>query len=175
MKEIIDPKIESQKKGLELKPSQNPNRGNKMQLAPALRRNLLIGFLILSFFSVCFLAYTSFRASQWSLAPKQRFEKLFDEDIKLLTRSGKLPIEWKDLKVVSIRSSGSLAQQLVGGWRPQIPVSDKGKFKLDIFLTDALDIESRGYSIVVEYTVIDMKTNNSSHQMGRTLKVGFLF
>lgn len=106
--------------------------------------------------------------------PRDRFSLAVDEDLELLKRSKKLPGEWGQIRIYQIRSSGSLAQQLIGNWKPKLVSQQNGKYKLDIFITDAVDLETRSYSVVIEYSIVDTANNNTVSQFGRTLKLGYI-
>jgi hypothetical protein len=111
----------------------------------------------------------------WIGKPKDKFARFFEEDIQLLKKSGKLPKEWDAVRLIQIRSSGSIGQQLINNWKPGLIAKDTGRYKLDVFVTDAIDITTRQYAAVVEFTLTDLNNgNNTIAQFGRTFTLGYV-
>ena len=133
---------------------------------------VLVGLAIVALLAAGFFAL---RLNVWIAKPKDKFSRFFEEDLQLLRKTGKLPKEWDQLRVVQIRSSGSIGQQLINGWKPSVAGKDSGRYKLDIFVTDAIDITARQYAAVVEFTITDLASgNNTISQFGRTFSLGYV-
>lgn len=99
---------------------------------------------------------------------EEAFKALWAEDIKKLEQSGKLPTGWYDLNNVEINVTSPNLKPWLEKYSPDFGVKPTGKFKLHIFLDDFQ--EDRKTGIIIQYSLIDLTSQDTVWELGRTLE-----
>ena len=129
--------------------------------------------IIFSVILVGWVAYVTLGLGYWLLPPEQKFAQSWKTDIALLEKSQKLPKQWNDIKEVSLRAAAGPAQDWIAGHPNPISSQILGHYKLDIFVIHWL--EGYRYGVVIQYNLVDLKNQNTVWELGRTLKLGFVY
>lgn len=98
------------------------------------------------------------------------FKEVWQNDLNTLQASQKLPEGWSELKMVEFVTTSNQLRELLNFYKPDFHINDAGSFKLEVFLYPWTDGGDSGF--IVQYHLIDMVTNNTIWELGRTLKVG---
>jgi hypothetical protein len=137
------------------------------------QRSLGIFLIILAVFVLGAGGYHFLRIRFWLSTPAEKMATTWTEDIRLLERSGKLPKEWSQIREVSIRADNSTIQDWLRELHPPIKKDPKGRFRLDVFLV--FWIEGIRYGTVVQYHLVDLQTENTVWEDGRTFRLGLVY
>ena len=146
-----------------------------------IRKKVGLVLLLASLASIAWLAAVFFNLSFWLASPDKKFLRAWNEDIQLLEKTkNSLPKEWHQIREISLKADNSPIQEWmqIKGWedalKKPIPIDPKsGQFRLDIFLIHWL--EGYRYGVVVQYNLVDLRNNNTTWELGRTLKLGVIY
>jgi hypothetical protein len=109
----------------------------------------------------------------WFSNPEGKFAKSWKNDIHLLEQSHKLPPEWKQIKEISVKAANYPAQDWIADIAAPISSQKTGRYRLDVFVIHWLD--GYRYGVVLQYNLVDLKNQNTIWELGRTLKLGFVY
>jgi hypothetical protein len=134
-----------------------------------------IGFtlIIASVLSMLLVLVAFLKLSFWLAPPEEKFSRAWKEDIQLLEKSGKLPKEWQSIKAVEMTGDNSPVQNWLPGLVAPIKKNPEGNYQLNVFLIHWL--EDNRYGVVIQYHLVDLNTKNTIWEIGRTLKLGFVY
>ncbi len=132
----------------------------------------LILFLA-SFVAVFLITAHLLRVEYWLSPPNEKFQQSWREDIQLLEKSKNLPAQWQEIGEVYLRSDNSPAQEWITTKANPIKTNSKGKYKLDVFVIHW--IEGYRYGAIVQYSLVDLTTDNTIWELGRTFKLGIVY
>lgn len=137
------------------------------------RKGIGLTLILASIATLFLIAFVVFRADYWLMHPKEKFLHSWQEDVKLLEATNKLPKEWQEIGKVALSSDNSPAQHWLENIRPPIQIKKDGQYRLDVFVIHW--IEDTRYGAVVQYNIVDMKTQNTIWELGRTFKLGYIY
>lgn len=112
-------------------------------------------------------AYVAF--DFWALAnarPEVRLERAWIEDIADLQAAQKLPAPWFNLRAVEYYGGDAQAKDWLKRIRVPIKTKVDGTHKLEVLLLVWEENGKRG--AVVQYDIVDLKTQNLVWELGRT-------
>lgn len=101
--------------------------------------------------------------------PKDRLEALWFKDMKALEASGKLPQGWDLIEKVELIAGDSYSKELIDNSSYPIKLNPKGDKKLEVIFDKWVDGQESG--IIIQYHLVDQKTNNTIWELGRSLKL----
>lgn len=104
--------------------------------------------------------------------PAKQLIELIHQDFENLNVRNKLPKEWMKIKKVGINMNSTLAAALLGKERPQFKMSQNGTHFLELEILDVPDTEDPG--IILQISLIDLKSNNKIYEIGRTYNMSQL-
>ena len=145
-------------------PNQKPKDQSSTPIATA------VGLIIIC--AVVFMLYT-LKINFWLATPAEKMAMTWSEDLKLLENSRKLPPQWKDIREVSVKADNSEIQNWLKDLHPDIPMVKNGNYRLEVFLVFL--IEGYRYGAVAQYHLVDLRTNNTVWEDGRTFKLGIVY
>lgn len=111
--------------------------------------------------------------SYWLLPPKEKFNHAWKQDIELLESSHKLPAQWREIRQVSVQTDHSPAQNWVDKNTVFIPINPKGHYLLNVFIIHW--IEDIHYGAMIQYSLVDLRDENTIWELGRTLRLGYVY
>lgn len=134
-----------------------------------------IGFilLIVALASLGLVSYAVFRVDYWLAPPPEKFKRSWYEDVQLLEKSKSLPKEWQSIREISIKADNSPAQDWIAELTAPITVTKDGHYRLDVFIIHW--IEKERYGVVIQYNLVELKSQNTIWELGRTLKLGIVY
>ena len=130
---------------------------------------LIISSLLLGIF----ISFTFLHLDFYLKKPQDKFAAAWQADIQLLEKSGKLPKEWKEIREISVKGQASPVTEWVGEVTPPIPAFKAGKYRLNVFVIHWID--GYRYGVVIQYDLVDLKSQNVVSEIGRTLKLGYVY
>lgn len=96
----------------------------------------------------------------------QRLERMWSEDVALLESSGKLPAPWFKLRNLEVYGGTEEAKAWLKRIQPPLKTRPDGTHKMEVLL---LSWEEDGKTgAVVQYNMVDIKTQNMVWELGRT-------
>ena len=99
--------------------------------------------------------------------PDLKFAQLWQEDVELLESSQKLPKAWYSVKEIEVYPGDAQAKVWMKSIHPPIKKNPNGQFKMEILV---LTWEEAGkVGSVIQYDLVDLKTQNLVWELGRTL------
>lgn len=125
----------------------------------------------LSFLSVRFLKSNDYEF--WVAPPAKKFEISIKRDLSHLLSTNALPKEWSEIALFEIKTDASPAQDWISEKVLNISKNEKGKFKLQVFVS--LWIEGSRYGTLVQYDLVDLKTKNTVWETNRNYKLGIVY
>ena len=128
---------------------------------------------ISSIVMLLFIGIVAFHLDFWLLKPEQKFAEAWRSDMHLLEQSRKLPPEWKEIREISVKGQASPVTEWISQVSPPIQATKDGRYRLNVFVIHWL--EGYRYGVVIQYDLIDLKTQNTVSELGRTLKLGFVY
>jgi hypothetical protein len=133
-----------------------------------------VGFLLLlvSLLVAAGVAAVTFHADYWMLAPKDKFLRSWQEDLKLLRKNKALPASWDHIREVEVKSDNSPAIDWVESVKKQTKLDPNGTFKLNVMVIHW--IEKTKYGAIVQYSITDTRSGNTVWEISRTLHLGYL-
>ncbi|HEX4924591.1 MAG TPA: hypothetical protein VFV50_10910 [Bdellovibrionales bacterium] len=99
----------------------------------------------------------------------ETFHALWREDLRQLQASGKLPKGWNHLRMVEFTGLGKDSWAWIENRKPEIAIDPEGDYKLEI-LVDLFEDEE-GKAALIEYHLVDLKSENKIWELGRTLQI----
>ena len=148
-----------------------------LEVSPIKRKivNRSIGVIIVAFslLLVAFVSVFVLHLDFYLKKPQDKFAAAWQSDMTLLEKSGKLPKEWQEIKEISVKGQASPATEWVEDVLPPISATKKGKYRLNIFVIHWID--GYRYGVVIQYDLVDIQTQNVVSEIGRTLKLGFVY
>lgn len=125
--------------------------------------------IILLLFCICAGVLSYVTLDYWATnngIPEKKFEQMWHEDVALLEESKKLPSPWYSIKQIEIYPGDSKAKAWMKNVKVPLESTSNGKFKMEILV---LTWEEDGKAgAVVQYDLVDLKTQNLVWELGRT-------
>lgn len=138
-----------------------------------MRRGVGVTLLLASLATLLLVGAVALKADYWAAPPEEKFAKSWEQDIRLLESSQKLPKEWKAIKEVTVKAANSPAQEWIEHKKAPITTDPKGSHRLEVFVIHW--IEGYRYGVVFQYNLVDLTNHNTTWELGRTLKLGFVY
>ena len=136
-------------------------------------KNLGLILIVAATIMSLWAASAIFNVSYWLLSPEQKFYKSWQADLALLEKSKTLPKQWSLIKELTIKAANAPAQDWIAINRPPIKLNPSANYRLDIFVIHWL--EGYRYGVVIEYNLVDLRNENTIWELGRTLKLGWVY
>ena len=93
----------------------------------------------------------------------------WENDLKYCADYGLLSKKWNNIKRVEFYPLSDTTKDLIKYYRPTIPKNPIGLMKLEVTMDDWTDAE--GHFISLTYNLVDMNSNNTVWELGRTLQI----
>lgn len=138
-----------------------------------LRKGIGLTLLVVSVTSLILVCFTVLHIDYWLAPPYEKFKRSWAEDVLLLEKSKSLPKEWDSIREIAIKSDNSPAQDWIAETQAPITVTSKGNYRLDVFVIHWL--EGYRYGVVLQYNLVDLRNQNTIWELGRTLKLGWVY
>lgn len=104
----------------------------------------------------------------WLGDQPQQIHAIWVQDIEKLKSSKSLPKSWEQIKEVQYFPTSRGAKKLLQEIDPPLqPTNKDGNFRLEVSLDDWKEKGERG--LMIQYQLIDLKTQNLVWELGRTL------
>ncbi|XGC81573.1 hypothetical protein ACES2L_03650 [Bdellovibrio bacteriovorus] len=100
------------------------------------------------------------------LTPAQQLAKMINDDFNNLAQTQQLPAAWNSIATVELRMNSQLAKTILGKERPNIQRVKDGTSYLELEIVDLPDDDNPG--IIIQASLIDIKTKNKIFEIGRT-------
>jgi hypothetical protein len=126
------------------------------------RFSLLLACLAVATASFVLLDFWSSR----NAPPYLKFERLWQEDVEQLEKSGKLPKGWSDLKDIEVIGGTAETKKWLRLVTTPIKTTPNGKHRMDVLVVVWEEDGVRG--VMVQYNLEDLKTKNNIWELGRT-------
>jgi hypothetical protein len=107
-----------------------------------------------------------------ALPPPQKFYSAWEKDLDLLGNTKTLPSQWNDIGEIQVETNNSVVEAWLNK-SPPIKKNPKGTVKLKILVVHW--IQDYRYGVMIQYTLVDAKSDNMLTQFGRTLKLGYVY
>lgn len=104
----------------------------------------------------------------WFHQTNKKIENLWQQDMELLIKSGKLPSQWRSISEVQVEALNDESRQILKEIRVPIVTKPEGDFKLEVTVDSWTD--SSKTALVIQYHLLDKKTNNLVWELGRTIE-----
>lgn len=118
-------------------------------------------------------AWSSLGISYYIKPPQEKLLTRWQEDLTQLEKGKYLPKQWSEISEVEIRSDNSPIQEWLPTLKAPIQKNPQGRYRLEIFLIHW--IEKYKYGVVMEYSLIDLTSNNKVWELGRTYHLGYIY
>jgi hypothetical protein len=106
----------------------------------------------------------------WLENKPEEIRALWMQDIQVLVSNDKLPKEWTQVKEVKYQPLTATVEKLLKDIKPPIiPSNKKGNYRLEVTVDDWK--ENNEYGLMIQYQLIDLKSQNLIWELGRTLLV----
>lgn len=119
------------------------------------------------------LLATIYDLDYWLAPPKEKFLRTWANDVEILEKSNQLPVGWQNIREISLKTDNSIAQDWIVGMEAPIKKNPQGKYRLDVFIIHQL--EDTRYGAVVQYNLVDLVTGDTTWELGRTFKLGYVY
>ncbi len=127
--------------------------------------------LVIAAIAVTALAACQFyNVDYWLKPSKDKFSVTWSKDVAALEKSGKLPEGWQQIREIVIKTDNSPAQNWVVGFDPGIKKKQDGFYRLEIFI--AHWIENDRYGALVQFNLVDLRTNDTTWEVSRNMPIG---
>lgn len=126
------------------------------------RLSLLIACFAVAMASFVLLDFWSTR----NAPPYLKFERLWEEDVDQLEKSGRLPKGWSDLKDIDVIGGTPETKKWLRLVKVPIKTVSNGKHRMDVLVVVWEEEGVRG--VLVQYNLEDIKTKNNLWELGRT-------
>ncbi len=100
-------------------------------------------------------------------APAQKLEMLWEQDVQKLRAANKLPKGFDDLKEVELITPTDNAKLWIKQLQVPLKVLEKGQYKMEVLLM-SFEEDNGVIGAIVQYNLVDLKTNNMIWELGRT-------
>jgi hypothetical protein len=106
----------------------------------------------------------------WFEDKPEEIRALWMQDLELLLKNDKLPKEWAQVREVKYQPMSAGAEKLLKEIKPPLtPSNKKGNYRLEISVDDWK--EKSEYGLMIQYQLIDLKSQNLIWELGRTLLI----
>ena len=145
-------------------PNRSKTRDNGDMKLEKVSKIISILCLLMSLSLCSFLLMEYYRFENATHAEK--LQRMWEEDVSLLTSLKKLPASWGSLKEIKYSATSKEDFQLVQKLTSPIRLNKDGKFRMNILLLSWEDGNEKGY--VFQYDIFNIKTKNLVWELGRT-------
>ncbi len=139
-----------------------------------MQRSLGVIFILASFATLLLIGWIGFNGDYWISPPKEKFLRSWRDDVHLLEKTKTLPPAWKEIREITLKADPNSPAD---GWIQDIVVpverNPKGKYRLEVFVIHWID--GYRYGAVVQYDLVDLSNDNTTWELGRTFKLGFVY
>jgi hypothetical protein len=98
--------------------------------------------------------------------PTERLQILWDQDVQKLKEAKKLPAGWDDIRQIDLFPATDNAKVWLKNVTVPLQVRADGQHKMEVLI---LSWEESGVTgAIVQYNLVDLKTNNMIWELGRT-------
>lgn len=108
--------------------------------------------------------------SYFTASMEERLQWAWDEDVRQLAATEKLPEDWKFIRAIDVIAADDRAEK----WRehliPPVALNSDGHQRLEVLLI-SWEEDGQGCGAIIQYHLIDEKTGNTKWELGRTFKI----
>ncbi len=128
----------------------------------------LVGLSVFIFGAIIAYSTLDDLTPYWFHQTNKQIENLWQQDMEQLIKSGKLPPQWRGISEIKIEPLNEDSKKILSEIHPPLVTKPEGNFKLEVSVDSWTD--NNKIALVVQYHLIDKKTNNLVWELGRTIE-----